>query len=433
MMLDPKRLRKDLDVVIEGLHKRGFEFDRSSFEAFELSRRALQEDTEKLQNQRNVLSKAIGRAKANGEDVDGLMVEVAGITEDMEDKKQALLACQEQLDEFLSSVPNIPHESVPLGKTEADNPELRRVGALPSWDFEIKDHLSLGEDLQIIDMQAGSRLSGSRFALLRSQGARLQRALIQMMLNKHTDEHGYEEVYVPYLVRDKALFGTTQLPKFREDLFQVGGQWGLSLIPTAEVPVTNLVADSVLQADALPIKRVCHTPCFRSEAGSYGKDTRGLIRLHQFEKVELVQCVQPEYSYDALEELTGHAESLLKDLEIPYRVIALCTGDLGFGAAKTYDIEVWVPSQNTYREVSSCSNFEDFQSRRMMARYRSLKDKKNHYLHTLNGSGLALPRTIVALLENFQQKDGSITIPDALRPYMNNQSKIEGKDIAFTA
>lgn len=432
-MLDTKRLRKDLDGVIECLNKRGFEFDRSAFEAFEVSRRALQEDTERLQNQRNVLSKAIGQAKAKGEDVDALMVEVAGIAENMEDKKQALLVCQDQLNEFLASVPNVPHESVPFGKTEADNPELRRVGEVLSWDFEVKDHLSIGEALQIIDMQAGSQLSGSRFALLRGQGARLQRALIQMMLNKHTDQHGYEEVYVPYLVRDKALFGTTQLPKFREDLFQVGGEWGLSLIPTAEVPVTNLVADALLDAETLPIKRVCHTPCFRSEAGSYGKDTRGLIRLHQFEKVELVQCVEPEFSYDALEELTGHAESLLKDLEIPYRVISLCTGDLGFGAAKTYDLEVWVPSQNTYREVSSCSNFEDFQARRMMARYRSTKDKKPHYLHTLNGSGLALPRTIVALLENFQQKDGSVAIPDVLRPYMNQQAAIKREDMVFTA
>lgn len=428
-MLDTRRLRRDLDVVIQSLATRGFVFDTAFFEELEITRRSLQADTQALQNKRNVASKQIGQAKAKGENVAEIMAEVSIIGDTLKEKEQALLACQEQLNNFLSCLPNLPHKSVVVGKDENDNPELRRWSEASAFDFEIKDHLALGEDLQIIDMEAGTRLSGSRFAVLRGAGARLQRALTQLMLDIHINEHGYEEFYVPYLVHDDCLYGTGQLPKFADDLFQVAGEWDLRLIPTAEVPVTNLLRDSVTEGSQLPIKRVCHTPCFRSEAGSYGKDTRGLIRLHQFEKVEMVQCVQPEYSYDALEEITGHAEAILQRLELPYRVISLCTGDLGFASAKTYDLELWVPSQNTYREVSSCSNFEDFQARRMMARFRDPSKKKPEYLHTLNGSGLALPRTIVAVLENFQQSDGSIVIPDALRPYMGGLSHITANEV----
>lgn len=432
-MLDIKHLRRDLDHVITSLKRRGFTFDKSSFEALESTRKILQDETQALQNQRNTISKQIGQAKAQGQDVSMLMEQVAGIADSLKDKEKALLVCQNELNQFLSSIPNLAHVSVPVGKNEADNPEIRRFGQIPVFDFSVQDHLSLGESLKIIDMEAGSQLSGSRFAVLKGQGARLQRALVQMMLDVHTQMHAYEEVYVPFMVRDKCLFGTSQLPKFSDESFKIAGDWDLRLIPTAEVPVTNLIADMVTDVNSLPIKRVCHSPCFRSEAGSYGKDTRGLIRLHQFEKVELVQCVEPDSSYDALEEITRHAEAILKMLELPYRVISLCTGDLGFGSAKTYDLEVWVPSQNTYREVSSCSNFEDFQARRMMARYRQNADKKPNYLHTLNGSALALPRTIVALLENFQQVDGRVAIPDALRPYLGNQSHIGAAEVGCNA
>lgn len=419
-MLDPKLLRSDLESVITQLHIKNYEFDRSAYEALEQQRRGLQEETQDLQNQRNSESKKIGKAKAQGEDIQPLLDAVAHIGESLKQKEQALAELQQQLEQMLLGVPNLPHESVPPGKSEDDNLEVLRWGEIPQFDFEVKDHVALGELHQGINFEAAARLSGARFVQMSGTMARLQRALTQFMLSLHTTQHGYTETYVPFLVNAQTLRGTGQLPKFEEDLFHLKSDThDLYLIPTAEVPVTNLVADQIVEAAALPIRYVAHTPCFRSEAGSYGRDTRGLIRQHQFEKVELVQIVKPEDSWNALEQLTGHAEAVLQALKLPYRKVSLCGGDLGFSAAKTYDLEVWLPAQNTYREISSCSNMLDFQARRMLARWRNPETGKPELLHTLNGSGLAVGRTLIAVLENGQQADGSIVIPEALRPFMD--------------
>ncbi len=422
-MLDPQLLRTHLDEVVEALRKRGLEFDRETFERLEEQRKRLQVQTQELQQRRNERSKAIGQAKARGEDIQPLLEEVAGLGEQLKASEEALAGVQAQLQEILLFTPNLPHESVPPGADEEDNVEVRRWGEPPAFDFEPRDHVDLGEGLGMMDFELAARIARSRFVTMNGPLARMHRALIQLMLDTHTTEHGYSETYVPYLVNSKAMTGTGQLPKFAEDLFRVEG-FDLWLIPTAEVPVTNLAADSILEADDLPRRMVCHTPCFRSEAGSYGKDVRGMIRQHQFEKVELVQLRRPEESWAALEELTGHAETILKKLELPYRVVTLCGGDLGFSSAKTYDIEVWLPGQGRYREISSCSNFLDFQARRMKARWRNPETGRPEYLHTLNGSGLAVGRALIAVMENYQQADGSIRVPEALRPYMGGVEEI---------
>ncbi|SFF40444.1 seryl-tRNA synthetase [Fontimonas thermophila] len=416
-MLDPKLLRADPARIAAQLARRGFVFDVAAFQALENRRKALQTQTEKLQAERNSRSKAIGIAKGRGEDIAPLMADVERIAAELEACKAQLETVQAALEALIHGLPNLPHASVPDGKDEHDNVEQRRWGT-PRSPQGVRDHADLGEALGAMDFAAAAKLAGARFTVLRGELARLHRALIQFMLDVHTREHGYEELYVPYIVNATSLFGTGQLPKFGADLFALQGGQDWYLIPTAEVPVTNLLRDEILSADQLPRRWVAHTPCFRSEAGAAGRDTRGMIRQHQFEKVELVQAVLPEKSYAALEELTAHAEAILRRLELPYRVVALCAGDLGFAAAKTYDIEVWLPSQNRYREISSCSNFEDFQARRMLARYRDETTKKPELLHTLNGSGLAVGRTLVAILENYQQGDGSIAVPDALAPYM---------------
>ena len=415
-MLDSKLLRNELEFVIQRLGVKNYQFDEERFKSLDAQRKVLQMETESLKNERNVRSKSIGKAKAAGEDIAPLMAEVNEFGERLAQQAEALASIQVELDDLLMGIPNIPHETVPVGSNEEDNVELHRWGTLPEFDFEPLDHVDLGGSL--MDAEAAAKISASRFVVMRGELARLQRALTQFMLNTHTLHHGYEEVYVPYLVSADALRGTGQLPKFEEDLFKVPGDRDLYLIPTAEVPVTNIVSGEILDADSLPLKFVCHSPCFRSEAGSYGRDTRGLIRQHQFEKVELVQFRRPDESYQALEELLGHAENILQQLQLPYRVVTLCGGDLGFSAAKTYDIEVWLPAQKTYREISSCSNFEAFQARRMQARWRNPEQKKPELVHTVNGSGLAVGRTLVAVLENYQQKDGSIVVPDVLRPYM---------------
>ena len=424
-MLDPKRLRTELAEIAAQLARRGFELDTQAFEALEAQRKALQVKTQNLQNERNARSKAIGKAKAQGQDIQPLLDEVADLGDQLKAAESELGAVQEQLDAILLGMPNVPHDSVPDGLNEEANVEVRRWGEPKVFDFEPKDHVDLGAPHGWMDFEAGAKLSGSRFVVLRGAMARLHRALIQFMLDVQTREHGYQEVYVPYLVNADSLFGTGQLPKFEEDLFKVPGEHDYYLIPTAEVPVTNLAREEILDADALPVRYACHTPCFRSEAGSYGKDTRGLIRQHQFEKVELVQVVRPEDSWEALEQLTGHAEAILQKLELPYRVMALCAGDMGFSAAKTYDLEVWLPAQGRYREISSCSNFEDFQARRMKARYRNPQTGKPELLHTLNGSGLAVGRTLVAVVENYQDQDGRIHIPEALVPYLGGQRVLE--------
>ena len=424
-MLDPKRLRTELAEIAAQLARRGFELDTQAFEALEAQRKALQVKTQNLQNERNARSKAIGKAKAQGQDIQPLLDEVADLGDQLKAAESELGAVQEQLDAILLGMPNVPHDSVPDGLNEEANVEVRRWGEPKAFDFEPKDHVDLGAPHGWMDFEAGAKLSGSRFVVLRGAMARLHRALIQFMLDVQTREHGYQEVYVPYLVNADSLFGTGQLPKFEEDLFKVPGEHDYYLIPTAEVPVTNLAREEILDADALPVRYACHTPCFRSEAGSYGKDTRGLIRQHQFEKVELVQLVRPEDSWEALEQLTGHAEAILQKLELPYRVMALCAGDMGFSAAKTYDLEVWLPAQGRYREISSCSNFEDFQARRMKARYRNPQTGKPELLHTLNGSGLAVGRTLVAVVENYQDQDGRIHIPEALVPYLGGQRVLE--------
>jgi seryl-tRNA synthetase len=422
-MLDIQALRNDLDAVAARLATRGYPLDATRFGQLESTRKTIQTRTQELQAKRNATSKQIGMGKAKGEDVSAIMAEVAGLGDELKELEAQLEHVQQDLQAFLSVIPNIPHLSVPVGKSEADNVEMRRVGSPPEFDFEVKDHVSVGEDVGGLDFETATKISGARFSLLKGPMARLHRALAQFMLDIHTEQHGYTEVYVPYLVNADSMRGTGQLPKFEEDLFRVPRQLGeegeqnFYLIPTAEVPVTNMVRDSITPLDQLPLKFVAHTPCFRSEAGSYGRDTRGMIRQHQFDKVELVQIVHPEQSYDALEQLLAHAETILQKLALPYRVMKLCTGDIGFSAAMTYDIEVWLPAQNAYREISSCSNFEAFQARRMQARFRN-EQGKPELLHTVNGSGLAVGRTLVAILENYQQADGSVVVPEVLRPYM---------------
>lgn len=427
-MIDPNLLRNNLVEVAEKLKiKRGFILDVTKITQLEEQRKALQVKTETLQAERNARSKAIGAAKARGEDIVPLLAEVDHMAAELEQGKVELEKVQNALNDIALNIPNIPADEVPLGKDDSENLEVSRWGEPRKFDFEVKDHVALGENLQGLDFASAVKLTGSRFVVMKGQIAKLHRAIAQFMLDLHTEQHGYTEAYVPYLVNHDTLYGTGQLPKFSEDLFHTKPLEGqdpnevqrtYALIPTAEVPVTNLVRGDILEAENLPLKMTAHTPCFRSEAGSYGRDTRGLIRMHQFDKVELVQIVEPEKSMEALEELTGHAEKVLQLLGLPYRKVLLCTGDMGFGSCKTYDLEVWVPAQNTYREISSCSNMWDFQARRMQARCRSKGDKKTRLVHTLNGSGLAVGRTLVAVLENYQNADGSITVPEVLRPYM---------------
>jgi seryl-tRNA synthetase len=417
-VLDPRLLRTDLDLVAAQLARRGLQLDTARLDALEGERKGLQVRVQELQNERNTRSKAIGRAKAAGEDTAPLLAAVADLGEGLKSAEERLNAIQQELTEIALSLPNLPDASVPDGRDEHANREERRWGEPTRFDFAPKDHVDLGTALSWMDFDAASKVSGARFVVLSGPLARMQRALIQFMLDLHTREHGYTEVYVPYLVNAESLYGTGQLPKFEADLFKVPGEKSFYLIPTAEVPVTNLVRDVIVEADAMPRKWVAHTPCFRSEAGSYGKDTRGMIRQHQFEKVELVQAVPPAESAQAHEALTGHAETVLQRLGLPYRVVTLCTGDLGFSSRKTYDLEVWLPGQQTYREISSCSNFGDFQARRLQARWRNPETGKPELLHTLNGSGLAVGRTLVAVLENYQQADGRIGVPEALRPYL---------------
>ena len=424
-MLDIQLLRKDAALVAERLAARGFAFDTARFETLETERKTIQTRTQDAQSRRNTLSKQIGMMKGKGEDTTAVMAEVAGLGDEQKRLEARLAELQTELNDFLMGVPNLPHESVAVGRDETSNVEVSRWGTPKSFDFPVRDHVDLGEGLGQLDFAAAVKITGSRFSVMKGGLARLHRALAQFMLDVHTTEHGYTEVYVPYLVNADSMRGTGQLPKFEEDLFHVPRTDSdkLYLIPTAEVPVTNLVRDEIVAAEALPLKFVAHTPCFRSEAGSYGRDTRGMIRQHQFDKVELVQMVKPEDSYAALEALTANAEAILQKLGLPYRKMLLCSGDMGFSSAKTYDLEVWLPAQNTYREISSCSNFEAFQARRMQARFRSGQGKPE-LLHTLNGSGLAVGRTLVAILENYQNADGSVTVPEALRPWMGGLERI---------
>jgi len=427
-MLDIQVLRNQIDTVADRLASRGMQLDSALFVQLEDERKQLQTRTQELQARRNTLSKQIGMLKARGEDATAVLSEVAQLGEELKVCEQTLPGVLERMNDFVARLPNLPHESVPVGVDERDNVEQRRWGTPRQYDFEVRDHVDLGAPLGL-DFETGAKLSGSRFAFLRGPVARLHRALAQFMLDTHTLEHGYTECYTPYIVNREALFGTGQLPKFKEDLFWVlrgGDEEGLEqyLIPTAEITLTNSVREDVLALDALPIRMTAHSPCFRSEAGSGGRDVRGMIRQHQFDKVEMVQVVEPSTSYDALEQMVGHAEAILQKLELPYRVITLCTGDMGFSATKTYDIEVWLPAQNTFREISSCSNCEAFQARRMQARYKNAQGK-NELVHTLNGSGLAVGRTLVAVLENCQQADGSIRIPKALVPYMGGVELLE--------
>jgi len=423
-MLDPKLLRSDIKLVAAQLARRGFTLDTATLQSLDERRRDIQVATQQLQAERNSRSKGIGKAKAAGEDIAPLLLEVEGLGDQLKAKEEELVTLQAELNALLMGIPNLPHDSVPDGSGEDDNLEIRRWGTLPEFDFEPRDHVDLGEQLGLLDFETAAKLTGSRFSVIQGPLARLHRALIQFMLDTHTRRHGYRELYVPYLVNADSLRGTGQLPKFEADLFKTGSDPDYYLIPTAEVPVTNLVRDVIVEAADMPLRYTAHTPCFRSEAGSYGKDTRGMIRQHQFEKVEMVQMVRPQDSYTALEELTGHAEAILQALELPYRVVTLCTGDIGFSAAKTYDLEVWLPGQQKYREISSCSNFEAFQARRMQARWRNPETGKPELLHTLNGSGLAVGRTLVAIMENYQQADGSIRIPDALQGYMGDVAVI---------
>ena len=420
-MLDPKLVRSQPQLIAERLAHRGFTLDVQQLESLESRRKSVQTRTETLQAERNSRSKAIGQAKARGEDIQPLLADVDRMGQELNDAKQELDAIQSELEALLLTIPNLPDESVPVGSSEDENVEIRRWGTPREFDFEVKDHVAIGELHGYLDFETAAKLSGARFALMRGPIARLHRALAQFMLDLHINEHGYEEVYTPYLVQAEALQGTGQLPKFEEDLFKVprgDDQRDLYLIPTAEVSLTNIVSGEIVDAAKLPIRMTAHTPCFRSEAGSAGRDTRGMIRQHQFDKVEMVQIVRPDASMQALEELTGHAEDVLQRLELPYRTLALCTGDMGFGAVKTYDLEVWIPSQGKYREISSCSSCGDFQARRMQARWRNPETGKPELVHTLNGSGLAVGRTLVAILENYQQADGSVSVPAALRPYM---------------
>ena len=423
-MLDPQLIRNELNSIAKALDKRGVSIDINKIQKIEDKRKAIQIKTEKLQADRNLISKEIGEMKAKGEDTENLLEKVTSIKNQLEKNEEELTAIQQELNELIIVIPNIPHESVPDGNSDEDNQLIREWGEKPSFDFKINDHVDLGESLEQIDFDSATQITSSRFVVMKGQIARLHRALIQFMLDIHISEHGYQEVNVPYLVNADSCINTGQLPKFKEDLFHIKDQ-DFYLIPTAEIPVTNIVKDKIINDIELPLKFVCHSPCFRSEAGSYGKDTRGMIRQHQFEKVELVQIVRPENSYNVLEKLTLNAETILKKLNLPYRVVTLCAGDLGFAAAKTYDIEVWLPSQNTYREISSCSNFESFQARRMKARWRNSKTNKIELLHTLNGSGLAVGRTLIAVMENYQTKNGDIIIPDVLRQYMSNESIIK--------
>ena len=424
-MLDIQLLRSDLDGVASRLEARPFHLDGMEFQVLEQERKRVQTRTQELQSARNSVAKRIGQAKGEGEDVSALMTEASAANTELQSLEAKLLEIQAKLQDFLLLIPNLPHASVPPGRSAGDNVEVRRNGTPRAFEFQVKDHVDLGEALGMLDFATATKISGSRFSLMTGALARMHRALAQFMLDVHTREHGYTEVYVPYLVNAASMRGTGQLPKFEEDLFAVprGEEGKFYLIPTAEVPVTNIVRDEIVPLDLLPLKFVCHTPCFRSEAGSYGKDTRGMIRQHQFDKVELVQIVQPENSYEGLEQLTGHAETILQRLELPYRVVALCVGDMGFSAAKTYDIEVWLPGQHAFREISSCSNFEAFQARRMQARYRNEKGKPEP-VHTLNGSALAVGRTLVAVLENYQNADGSVSVPEVLRPYMGGLERI---------
>ena len=422
-MLDPKLLRSDLSGVAAQLARRGFVLDVADFSALEEQRKAVQIEADRLRAERNAGAKAVGQAKAKGQDVAALLARGEALGAELASAEKRLEVIQAQLNDIQMGLPNLLHASVPEGRDESANVEVRRWGEPRKFDFEPKDHVAIGEPMGM-DFEAAGRVSGARFVVMIGQLAKLHRALIQFMLDKHTTQHGYREAYVPYLVHANALEGTGQLPKFEQDLFAVRGDPGFYLIPTAEVPVTNLVRDQILDGDKLPMKFVAHTPCFRSEAGSAGKDTRGMIRQHQFEKVELVHIVKPEESYAALEELTGNAEAILKALELPYRVLALCAGDVGFGSSKTYDLEVWLPSQGKYREISSCSNCESFQARRLQARWRNPATGKPELVHTLNGSGVAVGRALVAILENYQQADGSVTVPSALVSYMGGATRL---------
>jgi len=417
-MLDPRLLRTELETVAKQLARRGMQLDVLQIAALEAIRKKLQVSTQELQNERNSRSKQIGRAKAAGEDIQPLLAEVSDLGEKLKTAQDELQQTQQKLQEISLGIPNLPHADVPDGKDEADNREERRWAEPPQFDFEPKDHVDLGVTKGWMDFEAAAKIAGSRFVTLQGPLARLQRALAQFMLDLHTTEHGYTETYVPFLVNADSLQGTGQLPKFEEDLFALKGEQAYYLIPTAEVPVTNLVRDEIIEDADMPKRWVAQTPCFRSEAGSYGRDTRGMIRQHQFEKVEMVQIVRPSESLEAMEQLTGHAEKVLQQLELPYRVVTLCTGDLGFSAVKTYDLEVWLPAQNQYREISSCSNFGDFQARRLQARWRNPDTGKPELVHTLNGSGLAIGRTLVAVMENYQDAQGNIRVPEVLRPYM---------------
>ncbi|MBE2258319.1 MAG: serine--tRNA ligase [Rhodobacteraceae bacterium] len=424
-MLDIQLLRNNIDTLAERLATRGFALDKAGFQRLESERKTLQTRTQELQAARNTLSKQVGTLKGRGEDAGPVMAQVAALKDELEANEGRLGELLRELDAFLAVVPNPPHDSVPIGRSEADNVEVKRWGAPRVYDFTVSDHVDLGETLGQLDFATAAKIAGTRFSLLKGPLARLHRVLAQFMLDTHTQQHGYTEVYAPYLVNAASLLGTGQLPKFEDDLFKIlrADAEPLYLIPTAEVPVTNIVRGEILAAETLPLKLVCHTPCFRSEAGSYGRDTRGMIRQHQFDKVELVQIVAAEESLAAHEELTAHAEQILELLELPYRRVTLCTGDMGFSSAKTYDLEVWLPAQNAYREISSCSNFEAFQARRMQARYRSDRNR-TELVHTLNGSGLAVGRTLVAIMENFQHTDGSITVPAVLRPYLGGLERI---------
>jgi seryl-tRNA synthetase len=424
-MLDPRQVRENPEAVAQLLLKKGYEFPIALFNELEQQRKQVQVETESLQNERNTRSKSIGQAKAQGQDIAPLLAEVGELGAKLDQSKERLNEIQSQLDAILLGTPNIPDSSVPEGASEDDNVEVRVWGTPANFDFEVKDHVSIGEGLKGLDFETAAKLTGSRFAVIQGPLARLHRALAQFMIDTHVDQHGYTEINVPFMVNSDSLQGTGQLPKFEEDLFKVPfGDRDYYLIPTAEVPVTNLVRDAIVDAETLPMAYACHSPCFRSEAGSAGRDTRGMIRQHQFEKVEMVQVVKPETSWDALESMCGHAEAILQKLELPYRVVSLCGGDLGFSAAKTYDIEVWLPGQEKYREISSVSNMTDYQARRMQARWRNPETGKPELVHTLNGSGLAVGRTLVAVLENYQEADGSVRVPEVLKPYMGGLEKL---------
>ena len=424
-MLDQQFLRNDYQTIAEKLAPRGYDFDIAYYEDLESRRKLIQSETETNRHQKNQLSKQIGKLKSSGEDASELMAEVEQIGNRLDVLEKDNSAVQSEFQDFISGIPNVAHDSVPIGTSEDDNLEVRRVGDQPQFDFEPQDHVALGENLGMLDFELASKLSGARFVVMRQKLAALHRAISQLMIDTHTREHGYEEINLPFIVNSEILYGTGQLPKFQDDQFHLEDSRDFYLIPTAEVPLTNIVKDCIVDESDLPLKFVAHTPCFRKEAGSYGKDTRGMIRQHQFEKVELVHIVKPDESYETLEELTANAEKILQLLELPYRVIVLCTGDMGFSAAKTYDIEVWLPGQNRYREISSCSNCEGFQARRMKARVRNVETTRLEPVHTLNGSGLAVGRTFIAVLENYQCSDGSVTVPEVLRPYMNGLSTIQ--------